>query len=399
MSDADARPARLIYTASDPRVFLHFFMDRLRALQEQGFEVICACPEQEGVQQLLAQGMGWIRIPQDRQLNPASAAVTLLLLTSEFIQRQPLLVHSHTTTVHLLTALAARAAQVPVCMATVHGHYHTGLEALTSTAALKAPLSQAYYKALGRLVDGYLVINQAERDTLLAQRLVPPEKLHLIQGGVGVDLERFRPQAAGTQERARQRLGLPLEQRLVGFVGRLMPHKAGDLLALMDQVRAQEPEVGFLVAALSRGDQALEEALERRAQAGQLLLLRDRAPHEMPLLYEAMDLLALPSRREGASTVLMEAAAMGLPAVAYDIPGTRDIIAPGRTGALVPVGDTPGLAQACLSLLRSASLRQEAGLRARRRAELHFSRAWSQEQVLKLYDRLLREKMQIPEES
>jgi glycosyltransferase involved in cell wall biosynthesis len=398
LSDADARPARLIYTASDPRVFQYFFMDRLRALREQGFEVACACPEQEGVEQLLAQGFDWIRIPQGRRLDPASAAVTLLLLTSEFIQRRPLLVHSHTTTVHLLTALAARAAQVPVCMATVHGHYHTGLEALTALAPIKAPLSMAYYRALGRLVDGYLVINQAEHDAVLAQGVAPPQRLHLIQGGVGVDLEHFHPEASVSQERARQRLGLPAHQRLVGFVGRLMPHKAGDLLALMDQIQAREPDVGFLVAALSRGDRALEVALEERARRGQVVLLRDRAPREMPLLYKAMDLLALPSRREGASTVLMEAAAMGLPSVAYDIPGTRDIIEDGRTGALAPVGDVGALAQACVGLLRSASLRQEAGLRARGRAQQRFSRAWAQEQVLGLYDRLLRQKLHIPED-
>jgi glycosyltransferase involved in cell wall biosynthesis len=399
VSDADERQPLIIYTASSPRVFVNFFLESFAALREQGFEVACACPEEEGAELLWGAGVELIRIPQGRSPNPATAAVTLLLLTSQFIERKPLLVHSHTTTLHLLTALAARGAGVPACVATVHGHYHTGLELIDPvTAGLKGAMSRGYYRALGGLVDAYLVINEAERAALAGEAF--SNKLHLIAGGVGVDLERFHPARGPGRAEARRRLGLGVQQAQVGFVGRLLPHKAAELLAIMDRLHAQEPTLGFVVAALMEGDAALEAGLRAREARGvPLVVLRDRAPSEMPLIYQALDLLVLPSRREGASTVLMEAAAMGVPAVAYDIAGTRDLIEQGRTGALIPVGDVEGFVGACLDLLRAPGRREEVGARARRLAERAFSRSWSQEQVFKIYDRLLREKLSIPEEA
>ena len=67
---------------------------------------------------------------------------------------------------------------------------------------------------------------------------------------------------------------------------------------------------------------------------------------EMPRLYRAMDLLALPTYREGFNTVLLEAAAMELPVVASRVPGCTDGVIDGETGALVPSHDVAALTDA-----------------------------------------------------
>ncbi len=380
----------VVYVASSAYVFLNFFLERLRAMRARGFSVVVCCPEDGPVGRFEAEGFEWVRIPMERSVNPAAAAVTWLLLHSLFIERAPLIVHSHTTTVHLIAALAARSAGVPVCVATIHGHYETGLDALVgaSRAAVVTPLAGLYAAQVGRLVDAYLVINATERRSVEARGLVPAEKIHLIEGGVGVDLRRFDG-GSGRLE-ARRRLRLPEGQRQLGFIGRLKDHKARDLWAIIDRVQQAEPDVGVLLALVLDGDAPLERGLAERVEAGRaIVVVRDRAPEEMPLIYKALDVLALPSYREGASTVLMEAAAMRVPAVAYDIAGTRDLIEPGRTGQLTPVGDPEALAGAALELLRSSTARRDMGAAARARAAARFDRDRVQDQVFALYDRLL----------
>lgn len=378
----------MLYVASSTSVVLHFFMARLRAAQERGFEVTVACPDDGGVERLLAAGFKHLRIPTGRTASPVTAAVTWLLLTTWCIERKPVLVHSHTTTVHLPSALAARASEVPICVATIHGHYHTGLEQLMAPwmGALVKPLSEAYYRVIAQLVDAYLVINESEAEVV--SDFVEADKLHLIRGGVGVDTGQFHGQSA--RREAQRRLRLDSSKRWVGFVGRLLDHKARDLLAALDDLQRQEPGVGVLIVALGEGDPEIEVALAARvAQGRAVVLIRDRHPVEMPLIYQALDVLWLPSRREGASTVLMEAAAMRVPVVAYDIAGTRDIVSDKVTGRLCPVGRVEAFVAATRELLRSAQRRRELGSAARAQAEGRFDRQAVQDQVFTLYDALV----------
>lgn len=384
----EARAPSVAFVASSPFVFLNFFMETFREMKARGFDVLLFCPEGPPVKRFEEEGFTFVRIPMGRTVNPGAALVTWLLLHSAFLERRPLLVHSHTTTVHLISALAARSAGVPVSLATVHGHYETGLEQLVGggRARVIASMTERYAAAVGQLVDAYIVINETEARRM--GRVLPSDKLHYIEGGVGVDLDLYEG-SSGKRE-ARRRLRLAEGKRQVGFIGRLVDHKARDLLGILDQIHQVEPGVGVLLVLLMEGEPALEAALQARIDAGRdIVVLRDRAPEEMPLIYKALDLVLLPSFREGANTVLMEAAAMRVPAIAYDIAGTRDIVEEGRTGRLVEVGDRSAFAEAATALLRSPTRRREMGAAARARAALRFGRAGIQAKIFALYDRLI----------
>ncbi len=91
-----------------------------------------------------------------------------------------------------------------------------------------------------------------------------------------------------------------------------------------------------------------------------------------PELMAAMDVVVLASYAEGIPRVLMEAAAMGKPAVGTDVRGTREVIVDGETGYLVPPRDASALADAISRLSADPARRREMGEAARRRAEAHF---------------------------
>ncbi len=381
----------IIYVSSSVYVFLSFFMERLEAMVRRGFEVVLISPEDGPMERFEALGVEHVRIPLGRTTDVGVAAVTWLLLTTQFIERKPVLVHSQTTTVHLVTAMAARAAGVPVCVSTVHGHFQTGLEHVMP-GALAAPVSWAcgaYYKQLAKLVDAYIVINSHE--ARWAQDFVDEDKLVWLRGGVGVQLGVFGGQS-GRQE-ARRRLRLE-GRRVFGFVGRLIDHKARDVLKIADRIQRALPEATFLAVLLGQGEPELEQGLRQRVEEGRsIVVLRDRDHDEMPLVYRALDVLLLPSRREGASTVLMEAAAMRVPAVAYRIAGTQDIVDDGQTGHLVELGAVEAAATAAVELLRSPSRRREMGAAARAKAQAQFSRDAVCDEVFGLYDKLIDQKI------
>ena len=99
-------------------------------------------------------------------------------------------------------------------------------------------------------------------------------------------------------------------------------------------------------------------------------------------------MFVLPSYREGLSRVLLEASAMGLPIVATNVPGCREVVTSGRTGLLVPPRNSESLASAITQLVESPESRTEFGQNARERAELLFDEQFVINDILELYRQL-----------
>jgi glycosyltransferase involved in cell wall biosynthesis len=109
------------------------------------------------------------------------------------------------------------------------------------------------------------------------------------------------------------------------------------------------------------------------------------AREDVDALYAAIDVFVLASHREGFPRAAMEAAAMGLPIVATDIRGCRQVVDDGVTGLLVPVRDAPALATALRRLVDDGDMRTRMGKAARQRAEAHFDERRVVDIVLETY--------------
>jgi len=153
-------------------------------------------------------------------------------------------------------------------------------------------------------------------------------------------------------------------------------------------LREEWPSLHLLVAGPFESEDPIPADVEATLRSDPRVHLAGMV-HDMPSIYRTLDLLVLPSYREGFNTALLEAAAMGLPVVATRIPGCVDAVRDGETGLLVPVRDAQALTAAIGTYLGDPALRRRHGANGRRRARREFEPGRLREALFQEYIRLL----------
>ena len=373
---------RIVYVTTVDLTVRFLLLDQLRHLRQAGYQVSAVCAQGPWTEEIRAAGIGVHPVGLRRQISPLADLVAMVAMVRHFRAVRPHLVHTHTPKANLLGRLAARLAGVPVVVGTEHGFYFYGMTG--SRRRFWVWLSR-----LGaRWSDAVFLINQEDMDTALREGICQPGQSVYLPGGVGVDMDRYAPSPDAAVARAA--LGLPADAPVVGMVGRLTFEKGyGDFFRAAVMVRQALPQTRFLV--VGPADRQEEAEFRRLVDS---LGLTDAVTFagmrtDLPRVYPAMDVVCLPSYREGLPVVLMEAAVMGLPCVASDIRGCRDVVLHEVTGLLTAPGDPASLAAATLALLRDPARRRQMGQAARRRAETVFDQRLVFAQVEREYRRLL----------
>lgn len=290
------------------------------------------------------------------------------------------ILHTHNPKPGVYGRIVGRLAGVPLVVNTIHGLYATPDDSFPKRAVVYGLEMLA-----ARFSDHELAQNPEDIDLLRRLPLYPDKKLTLL--GNGVDLSRFDPaHASATRQEIRRELGAGDEQLVVGMVGRLVEEKGyREFFEAARQLGSER----FVFVAVGPDDPTKADALERSlvedARASGVRFLGMRT--DVDRLYGAFDLFVLPSYREGFPRAAMEAAASGLPIVATNIRGCRQVVDDGRSGLLIPVGDTLALAAAVQKLADDPTLRQSMAEAAYRKARSEFDERMIVATVLDVYRR------------
>jgi len=288
--------------------------------------------------------------------------------------------HTHLDLADLYGPFAARRAGVPIVVSSRHN-----TDEWRTRPSWKRRPFLLWERAAHRRVDAALAVSAAVRDFLVREEGLAAERFRVVHNGI--DLEAWRAPATRLEARARLALfvGVPaaeLQSRaLIGFVGRLAPQKGADLLL---EAAALLPREAWVVIV---GDGPEGEALRQRAAqpdlAGRVLFAgrREAVPQWLP----GFDLLAVPSRWEGFGLAAVEGLAAGVPVVAADVDGLREVIGDNEGGVLVSPGDAGALARALAVLLGNAEHRQALGRVGRERAFRRFGAARMAAEVVEIY--------------
>ena len=376
---------RLVHVTTVDMSLVLLLGPQLRAFAEAGLEVVGVSAPGPFVPQLESWG---IRHEPLRHATRSTAVgqdvMALVELWQLFRRLRPDIVHTHNPKTGLYGRVAARAAGVHGVVNTVHGLYSSPEDRATRKAVVYT-LERA-----ASLCSGAELVQNPEDLQVLARLGVPSRKLVLL--GNGVDLHHFRPGAnEHSRRQARADLGVDGDAVVVGTVARLVWQKGfRELFVAAERIRDTHPHVVFVVVGGSDPDKAdaiPPEELAAARRRGRIVFVggRDHMEH----VYPAFDLFVLPSHREGFPRSAMEAAASGLPVIATDIRGCRQVVSHGQSGLLVPLHDPVRLAAAIGELAVDPALRRRMGTEGRRKAEAEFDDRAVVSKTMDAYERVL----------
>jgi glycosyltransferase involved in cell wall biosynthesis len=356
---------------------------QLAAVRDRGGRAIGISAPGPWVPELVAAGIEHLPLPSStRSMNLTHDARAMRELW-EILRRERIdVLHTHNPKPGVYGRVLGRAARVPVVVNTVHGLYATEDDPLAKRAVVSLLEGVA-----ARCSDAELFQNP--EDLARMQRLHCTRRARFL--GNGVDLTRFDPTRVGprVREEVRSELGVDPDTVVVGAVGRLVAEKGyPELFEAMERLPDR-----FRLVVVGGDDPEKPDSLDsrtmQRARGHGVQFLGHR--DDVDRLYAAMDVFVLASHREGFPRTAMEASAMGIPIVATDVRGCREVVDPSRTGTLVPRRDPTGLARALLAL-DDAEVRARMGRAARQRARDHFDERRVVETVLATYRDVARQK-------
>lgn len=384
-------PVRRTVIHVSPSDWFAYYLGRgpLQALRGAGYNVASAGPAGPYAEELQREfGIRHEAVAIPRSLSFLADRRALGRLYRLFRRERPAVVHTHTFKAGLLGRIAARLAHVPVVFHTIHG-----LTIQEQHSRVRRRMMMLGERLGSQCCDTVFSVNHEDIETITALQLCPPQKLHWL--GAGVDLDFFRPERFADRAGERAALGIPPEAYVVGYVGRMNAGLKGtlDFLAACALVRGRH--AGLAVVIAGEPDRAWHdavnptEALSRFGLSECCRYLGQVHPAQMPRVYATLDVLVLPSRFEGMPRAIMEAAAMGVPAIASDVKGNREAVQAGKTGILIPFGDVAALAAAITGLLEDRTRGRDLGQRALLHARRHFDEREIHGRMLHEYERLL----------
>jgi glycosyltransferase involved in cell wall biosynthesis len=344
----------------------------LRLIDRQRFEPVLCCLTGQGALLDAARETGTTVVSGGLRGVKSPRALAALGRLRAFMRDERIdVVHNYLLRANVIGTLAARAARVPVVLASKRGcHERRGWE------MLGARLSN-------RLADCVTANSNAVREFVHSHEGCPLAKMVVIPSGI--DTERFTPVVAAD---GKTRLGLPADAVVVGSLTRMRVRKGvEEFLRAMGQVCRARPAVHVVIAGDVELDDEVRALVAAAGLGGRLHLLGRRS--DVPEVLSAFDVFVLSSHGEGMSNAILEAMAMAKPVVATGVGGTVEVVEVGVTGHLVPARDADALAAAIVRLVDHPDMGRLMGARGRRVVIDRFSAPAMVRQMEALYTQLL----------
>lgn len=272
---------------------------------------------------------------------------------------RPQVMHGFLDNANRWGLIASRLERVPAVVSSMQNVY-----------AHSSPRQARIDRFAFRFADAGIACSPAVEQFYTESWRFPAEKLQTLPNAVDVDSLPCRDESLRAEVRAE--LGLAPDQLAsvtVASLGEQKGHRY--LIDAIARIRDDHPTAHWYFVGRGVLRDQLVAQIEDQGLTEQVTLLGLR--DDVPRLLQGMDLFVLPSLWEGLSLAALEAAACGLPVLATEVSGSREIVATGETGWIVPPGDSEALAEALREALAEPAALPELGRAGRRKVEAEFS--------------------------
>lgn len=389
MRNTDYEVPLLIRITTVPQSLHGLLNGQLKFISDNGYSVIGVSSPGEYLDNVaIRENIATVAIKMTRTISPIKDLISLYRLYCLLRKYKPAIVHTHTPKAGTLGMLASKMAGIPIRLHTVAGlpliEYHGAKRVLLEI------VERVTYACASRIYPNSFV----QKEFILKNRFCSPQKLKVIANGSsnGIDTSYFNPELFNEDSKIKLKndLHIPESAFIFIFIGRLVKDKG----------------INELVAAFS----------ELNNLNGILLLVGNYEEELDPLLSETMDLiknnskiistgyqkdvrpflaisdaLVFPSYREGFPNVVMQAGAMGLPAIVTDINGCNEIILDGVNGMIIPPKDEPALFCAMASLMANRQKARKLSVNAREMITSRYEQKIVWDALLEEYNELINE--------
>ncbi|HZB91933.1 MAG TPA: glycosyltransferase family 4 protein [Stellaceae bacterium] len=375
-------PPKLLYLVTEDWYFWSHRLPMARAAQRAGFAVGVATRVDRHGERIRGEGFALHPLRWRRgSAGPLASLAAIAEIRRLYHRERPRLVHHVALKPAVLGSIAAWLAGVPAVVNAVTGFGFVASSPSLRARLLRRPVSLALAHLIERANSRVIVQNEDDRRLLLALNPAAEGRVAVIRGS-GIDLAHF---ALAPEP--------PTPPVIAGFAGRLLADKGiATLIEAQQLLRRRGIELGLRIAGTPDPENPSSIPLATLARwrdlPGTLWLGQIE---DIRQLWRAAHIAVLPSRREGLPKSLLEAAAMGRPLVASDVPGCREIAQQGVNALLVPPDDAVALAGALERLARDPALRRRFGAASRAMVESDLAEAAVGAATVALYRRLVEE--------
>lgn len=372
---------KILLFANTDWYLYNFRLALAKAIRELGFDVVLVSPPGSFGACLEAEGFYWIPQPMNRRsLNPWGEWKLILELISLYRRERPDIVHHFTIKPVVYGTMAAKLAGIPNQVNAVTGLGHVFTNKNTRTIFLRAVLRLLFRSLLNGEKSRMIVQNRDDYSFFQKKRLIKPDRIRLIRSS-GVNTSKF---CDVPRKLNRKSIFIVLmATRLIWDKG------IGEYVKAARILKNKKRNIQFLIAGSpDEGNPASVSDKDIDEWVGEGIVEILGHVEDMPTLLNSVDLVVLPSYREGLPRILVEAASCGLPIIATDVPGCREIVEHRLNGLLVEPRDSGALAAAINYLAENPAECVRMGDAGRQKALAEYDERQVIRETLAVYNEL-----------